>query len=587
MASEQEELELLRLRKRKAETQSALADLKDPNALDYEKLTYAPTVGMGPLSRGVAAYAGAVPRAARSIGNMVGLVSDEENKSANELDKPLRETTAGKVGDFLGNTAMAAPLAMAPGANTILGSAGYGAAFGLTQPADTTMDRIKNVVLGGAGAGAVTGAVKGIPAIWNAMGAPFTKGGQEKIALDAIGRFAQDKGALSKVRGSGELIPGSTPTLAEVTGDPGIAQLQRSATAASPETASLMANNKTARMQARKDALGGISGTHDDRQFFEAARDATAQRLYGDAFKTPITPKRMEAVSGDIQDLLSRPSIQSAKADALKLAKEAGDVVSPEDLEGGSLQGLHYMKLAIDGQISAAKQQGNNNLARLLVGTQDKLVGVMQKISPKYASAMAQYQADSKPINQMEIGKYLYEKLVPSLSDLGAERITPSQYAKALSEGDEMARKATGFKGAKLADILTTDQMNTLINLGVDLGREAGATARGMVPGSQTAQYLAGSNAMRQIMGPVGMPQSWGESLLAKTIGGRAISAVASPVENKVQQTLGRFLVSPTEAQAAQQALSQRNMRMLPLSRVQDALLPPVSITAGSAYANQ
>ena len=568
----------------------ASARLRAPKTLDYESFKYAPTVGMSGPER-VAAGAGKavtdLVRGARQyLPDAFGGLNEGDVKEARKLDKPLAATKGGRAGELLGTAATALPLALAPGANTLLGAGLYGAGYGALQPAESGGERISNIALSGIGSAAVTGAVKAGPALYNAFVSPFTKKGQEGIALDTISRFASDKNALSRMNVD-ELIPGSKPTLAETTGDAGIAQLQRAAQAASPETANLMAANKATRLQARKDALMTVAGTHDDKAFFEAARDMTASRLYGDAFKDTLTPDRIKAVAPDVKDLLARPSVQSAKNGALRLAKEEGEVLTQADLRGGSLKGLHYMKRDLDSQISKAKASGDNNLARVLIGTQDKLVGVMQKLSPKYAEAMAEYQSASKPINAMEIGKYLYEKLIPALSDLGAERITPQGFAKALSEGDEMAKKATGFKGARLVDILTSEQMNTLINLGQDLGREAGATARGAVPGSPTAQYLSGRNAIRQILGPLGLPGGWAESVFAQTIAGRGISAIARPAENAVQNTLGRFLVNPGDAQAAAAAAQSRNMPMIPLSNIANKALPPISVIPGLTYANQ
>jgi hypothetical protein len=578
-----------------------------------------PTEGMSDFDLLRAGTGKAFYDLARGAGQWVGAVSREEVRESRERDAPLlkagehekvirkqkvltdtdpskaarmtyqgTETRMvpgpGGAGVALGNIGLALPLAFAPGANTVLGSGLYGAGYGALQPSESTGETAGNIALSGIGSAAITGAVKAGPALYKAMVSPFTRGGQERIALDTISRFAKDKDALSKATVN-ELVPGSKPTLAEITGDPGIAQLQRAAQAASPETASLMAQSRTARVQARKDALLSM-GDATDKEFFEIARETAAQRLYGDAFKTPIDPAKAKQLAPDVKELLARPSIQKARDEALRLAKESGTILKASDMKGGSLEGLHYMKMAVDDMISVAKRAGNDNEVRVLMGTKDKLIGVMQQISPKYATAMAEYQAASKPINQIQVTNYLYDKLVPALSDLGAERLSPQAFAKALKDGDEMAKKATGFSGAKLADILTTEQMNLLTNLGLDLGREAAAVARAAVPGSPTAQYLSGRNAIREILGPLGLPQGWGEKVIADTIGGRALSAIAKPAENAVQSRLGNFLVNPAEAQAAAQRLTASNKRLVPLSELSRYALPPLSI-GGSVYARQ
>lgn len=573
--SERTELESLR---RLAELEA-----KERGKPKLEPMKADPTEGMSGAGKFVAGYGKALPDAALGVRSLFS--GGSEVAEMRKLDKPLTDDPYGMWGNIAGNAALAAPAMFVPGANTVIGSGLIGGLWGAIQPAENAKERVTNTAISGGGSAAITGLAKAGPALWKAIVSPFTKKGQERIALDAIGRFAKDPNAIANANVD-ELIKGSRPTLAEATGDPGIAQLQRAAQAASPETASLMAESKALRLQARKDAILSM-GNSTDKEFFEVARDATAQRLYGDAFKAPIDAAKAKAVAPDIKELLARPSIQKARDEAIRLAKESGTILKASDMKGGSIEGLHYMKLAVDDAISAAKRAGNNNEVRVLMGTKDRLVGVMQKISPKYATAMAEYQAASKPINQIEVTNYLYDKLVPALTDLGAERLSPSSFAKALKDGDLMAQRATGFKGAKLADILSTDQMNLLVNLGLDLGREAGAVARAAVPGSPTAQYLSGRNALRQIMGPMGLPEKWSEKVIADTLVGRGLSAAAAPAENAVQSTLGRMLVNPTEAQQAARALASRNARMVPLSKISDMALPPLSITAPSAYASQ
>jgi hypothetical protein len=544
-----------------------------------------PTEGMSGIAKFGAGYGKAIPDLALGVKSLFSKSGAEDVKAMRRRDAPLLRDPYGMAGNIAGNIAAAVPASFIPGANTVLGSGLIGGAYGLIQPAEDASERGGNIALGALGSSFLTGVARAAPAIWRAVVSPFTKGGQEKVALDTIARFAKNPKALQNAN-IDELVKGSRPTLAEATGDPGIAQLQRAAQAASPETASLMAESKALRIQARKDALLSM-GDATDKEFFEASRDATAQRLYGSAFKAPIDPVKAKAVAPDIKELLARPSIQKARNEAIRLAKESGTILKSSDMKGGSIEGLHYMKLAVDDMISAAKRAGNNNEVRVLMGTKDRLVGVMQKISPKYATAMAEYQAASKPINQIEVTNYLYDKLVPALTDLGAERLTPSAFAKALKDGDVMAQRATGFKGAKLADILTSEQMDLLVKLGLDLGREAGATARAMVPGSPTAQYLSGRNALRQIMGPLGLPEKWSEKVLADTLVGRGLSAAAAPAENAIQAKLGQFLVNPAEAQKAASLLTARQSRMVPLSRVSEFALPPLAITGPSAYASQ
>jgi hypothetical protein len=531
------------------------------------------------------------PPIGERVSNILGLPTPQSIAERQAREAPLMETTAGQVGDIVGNALLAAPLVMAPGANTILGSALYGGAYGATQPAGSWAERGQNVAAAGATSGAVTGGARALPAFWRGFGAPMLASGREGLALDTLGRFQRDpnavRNALSRPAPTGapaidELIPGSRATLAEVTGDPGLAQAQRVAQAASPDVASEIAALRTSRIEARKNALLTQFGV-GNKQALEATRDSIAERLYRQAWNDPIDPAVAKNLRPEVRSLLARPSIQKARSEAMEIAREEGEILRPSDIKGvGSVKGLHYMKKALDREIERTKT-ADPIWSSKVVGTQRKLLDVIDELSPSYKQARAEYAKASKPVNQAEIGAYLYDKLFPALSDVGAERITPQQFAKAVKEGNAMARRATGFSGAKLKDILTTDQWNTLINMARDIGRETGALERGRVPGSPTAQYLSGRNVLKQILGPAGLPESWAEKMTADLLSNKWTSMIASPVERDVQNRLAMLLADPRQAVAAQARRDAAQRGVLP--RTANALtryaLPPVSGTAG------
>jgi len=103
------------------------------------------------LNRSLAGVGKAMTDVGRGTGQMLGLVSRQDVEQARKLDKPLMDTTAGSVGNFLGNVAMLAPTAFIPGANTVTGASTIGALSGLTQPSTSTGETLANMALGGAG----------------------------------------------------------------------------------------------------------------------------------------------------------------------------------------------------------------------------------------------------------------------------------------------------------------------------------------------------------------------------------------------------------------------------------------------------
>jgi hypothetical protein len=521
---------------------------------------------------------------------LVGAAGYDEAQEKHRLDAPLDRAPGSTTGKVIGNLGFAAPSLLIPGANTVAGGALVGGAMGALEPTEAPGERISNMAMGAGAGGTLTAAARAVPTVYRALVDPFTATGRDRIALDTIGRFAKDPAALGRVgQAPTELVPGSPMPLSEVTRDPGIAQLERAAQAGHPEVASAFSTLREARMGARRNALRDMSGPEGEREFFEAARAATARRLYGEAFTAPIDQKAAAKLAPQIQELLARPSIQTARAEAIKLAQEEGQSLKNVDLDGGSMKGLHYTKVALDDQINAAKQAGNANLARLLEGTRDKLLGFMDRISPDYKAARAVYAADSKPINRMDVARYMYDKLVPALTDEGGLRASPGRYAEALRQGDEVARRVTGMQGAKLADILEPNELEMLRNIGKDVGSEAWALDAAKVPGSPTAQYLAGRNAMRQISGATGLP-NWLESWTFDMLSKRASQVVEnSKTEKLIGARLGQMLIEPKTAAeaAARRAAAAQTIPMSALNFAGQRVLPPAAAGGGNALVNQ
>lgn len=88
----------------------------------------------------------------RGLGQMTGFVSRADADATKKADAPLMATTAGKVGNFIGNVIPAAATSFIPGANTYTGATLIGAGLGALQPVGTEDSRLLNMGVG-AGAG--------------------------------------------------------------------------------------------------------------------------------------------------------------------------------------------------------------------------------------------------------------------------------------------------------------------------------------------------------------------------------------------------------------------------------------------------
>lgn len=162
-------------------------------------------IGKGMVDTGRGAY-----QLGASIGHAAGLVSDEKMAQiqgdvdeAHDLDKPLMNTIAGKVGDVIGTTV---PALLVPGGG-IAGGAAAGAALGAAQPVATGESRLQNAGLGAAG-GAAGGAIGKVFKVLGGFGVPM----ERQAAVDtltsegiptSVAQKTASKGAQTVERASG------------------------------------------------------------------------------------------------------------------------------------------------------------------------------------------------------------------------------------------------------------------------------------------------------------------------------------------------------------------------------------------------
>lgn len=115
----------------------------------------------------------------RGLGQFLGLTSRADVAEARKRDEPLMKTTAGTVGNVLGNVAMLAPAAMIPGANTVAGAGTIGAVSGLIQPSTSTGETVGNALLGAAGGAGGQAAINMIGRVAGRSGNMLTQGQQQ------------------------------------------------------------------------------------------------------------------------------------------------------------------------------------------------------------------------------------------------------------------------------------------------------------------------------------------------------------------------------------------------------------------------
>lgn len=217
----------------------------------------------------------------------------------------------------------------------------------------------------------------------------------------------------------------------------------------------------------------------------EAAREQIAGNLYKQAFASDvqrmedaarIAQQQTQKESGglfpggikqpepvpQIQAIKDNPIIKSAASEAKILAESQGvNIGNPM----ASLQGLHYMKMAIDNQFanktaSTSLQKYSENA---LQGTKQRLLNAIEGteteigLSPMYGLARQQYGELSKPVNQAMILDEL-QKVLRSSGGIGEKE---SAFLNILGAGENALIKRAGgqprFGG--LREVLSPEQL--------------------------------------------------------------------------------------------------------------------------------
>lgn len=529
--------------------------------VDEKQFAFDPMRDMSGTDRVLAGMGKAFTDVARGAGQLVGAVDRKDVAESRARDAPLMATTGGTVGNIAGNVALFAPTAMIPGANTITGGALAGAATGLLQPSVSTEESIKNVAFGGIAGGVVPAAVAGVRTA-RAAAEPFYETGRNAIVGRALNRAAgaDAPATANRLREAatpfvgpsqgpiprtvmGEFVPGSVPTVGQASGNAGVAALERAATAGNPEVTNAVSTLMQGQNAARVGVLDEMAGrTNGARDFHVAMRDETADQLYGQARRAGIDPAALapEALQ-NITDFAQRvpPDVM---AYARRLAQISGE---PMD-NGTSVQGLHWVKKAIDGLIGQAQRSGDGAAVRAYTGLQHDLLTGMDNLSPAYGEARRQFAAMSRPINQMDVAQELTRAVNPLSGNL-----QPAQYARLLNDGT--AARATGMANATLGGTMEPAQANALASILLDVQRANAAQTVGRGVGSDTVQKLAYTNILDE-SGVPSLLRNFAPAQLVGGLGARAADAAYGRANRELSNRLAEVMLDP--AQAAQLMLA-------------------------------
>ena len=396
-----------------------------------------------------------------------------------------------KVGSMAASPTVQALLASNPGAQ-IVGAGGGAAASGATREAGG--GPVAQTVAGLAGgiAAPIAGdlVVQGGKALTKGLVAatrPFTASGREQVVGETLRRASTDpQRTVANLADAPELVPGSQPTTAQAARDPGLLTAER-ALRAGP-TGGRFAERGSQQNQARNILLNDLAKDEAALATAKGTRAGTAGGLYEAARREGIDTEMATALKPQIDNLMQR-----MPKGVLEKAKELARLNGEKFDSAGSVNGLHWMKLAVDDAIEGAAVTGVGKQTKSgLVQFKDDLLTVIDEVSPKYGEARKSFADLSRPVNQLEAMQDVRGRVLNAGTDaVTGERImSPAKFFQAVTrnEGD-------------LAKVLTPEQMGKLKGIAADLERGALSETAGKAPGSNTYQNLSTAYVLGQALG--------------------------------------------------------------------------------------
>lgn len=519
---------------------------------DADRKLYSPTAGMSVLDQIRAGVGKTYVDMARGAGQMVGAVSRDDVAESRARDSALMSTGGGLTGNILGNVALLAPSVFIPGANTLAGSSAIGAASGLLQPSVSTRETLTNAGIGGAVAPAALLLGRGVKAGMSGLGAikdTFTRSGQERIAQDILRASATNADeAARNLSQAKPLLPGSMPTAGQAAKDPGLAQLERTFLN-NPELAAPLQGRYATQRAARMSAVQDVAGTDEYYNAIKQGRALFAKEDYTNALKQGIDADVAASMRPQIESLMGRPSIKQAQKVAMNLARESDKTID----DFGSLEGMDWLKKALDNQISKASQPGSSigkEELRALTQTKSDLMATIEQIAPGYKAANDNFAKMSRQINSMDVARDLLKRYEPASAQYGnSAREMGNAYQKALAGATESVKKQTGMNKG-ISDVMNTSDVRQLEAVARDIARQQFSQEAGRAVGSPTAQNMISQNMMRRFLGPTGLPEGMADNTILQTLLRPAEFAgkVATP---KIQSRLAEIMLDPKQAEQA------------------------------------
>lgn len=304
-------------------------------------------------------------------------------------------------------------------------------------------------------------------------------------ASDAVARAAAGGRIAANFN---EIIPGSKPTLAQATGNAGVAALERAAMSRAPNE---FAERQLANYSARNAYMTEIKGTPETLSAAVASREAEALPFLRSALAN-ARPANANPVIDEIDTILKgRAGQRDEVVKALEKVKGKLDLGNGKGVQN-DVEQLYGVRQSINDQLATVSGRDNSAsqlASKELIQVRQKLDDVIQSSAPGFKEFLGKYAELSKPVDAQ---RYLQSL---DLTDQTSQRITLNKVKSAINK----IEKQRAAPGANEAKSISDDQLGMLKNLQNDLQREA-HSSRGMAIGSNTFQNFATNQLIESML---------------------------------------------------------------------------------------
>lgn len=402
------------------------------------------------------------------IGNTVGRVAPALGKAIASAGFNLGRAPAVTIGGKSINAATRVGGGAVSGAGTVsmvnpddaLMGAGVGAAFPVAGK------------IAGYTGGAINSAVR-----------PFYEKGRDKI-LGA--RLVEQAGAhpiqvINNLKNAQGNTAGFNPTVGQAAGSDELATMERVLRGGNPGAFQDTMEGQT---KALANTIRSHGGDDIQRQALVDARTNASEPFFNAASNQPVQ------LTPEMAALMQRPSMQQATGRAGSIALEKGVPFNVSAMTGADAQRI---KMGLDDLINTGHQGGiGANELSAIRDTKGSYLSELEKQIPDYIDANKAYKSGSEPINQMDLGNAITDKLIPATQremDVPVS-LNYEQFARSIRDsGDGIAKKVTGFKGSTLENTASPKQLQDYENALKDIEYIKNGM-RGKMGGSDTFQNL-------------------------------------------------------------------------------------------------